>query len=414
MTTFKDIEVFAKTLDENYELFKERSLKKRRIKHKDITPLIKKTGQNHLFKKTKLGESTEGRSIFLLKAGTGKIKVLLWSQMHGDEPTATQALFDIFKFLSSDNEFSKEIKLILDNLSLYFIPMLNPDGAEVFKRRNGLNIDLNRDAVRLVANESKIFKKLRDEIKPDFGFNLHDQNPFYTVGNSNKPATFSFLAPAFNLEKDMNDKRIHSMQAIVLMNRILQKFIPGQIGRYYDAYGPTSMGDNMQKWGTRTILIESGEYPGDLERQQVRKLNFISILSALKGISGGYCSTLEIKEYIQIPEINDAKLFHLLIRNAIIEKHGQQFNIDIGIRLNEVNNTDSSDFSIQSEIYDIGDLSHYFGYNEIDATGMTIGIGSSIKDIKNDLSLNIGNSADFILTKNGQIKITVKNGQIVN
>ncbi|RLD82086.1 MAG: peptidase M14, partial [Bacteroidetes bacterium] len=410
--SFIDIENFAKNLDESYELFKEKSLKKRRIKHKDITPLIARLSQNQLFEKTKLGESTEGRSIFLLKAGTGKTKVLIWSQMHGDEPTATQALFDIFNFLSSNKEFSTEIKLILNNLSLYFIPMLNPDGAEVFKRRNGLNIDLNRDAVRLVANESKIFKKLRDEIEPDFGFNLHDQNPYYTVGNTNKPATMSFLAPAFNLEKDMNDKRKHSMQAIILMNRVLQKQIPGQVGRYFDAYGPTSMGDNMQKWGTRTILIESGEYPGDPERQQVRKLNFIAILSALKGISGGYCNTLEIKEYNEIPEINDARLFHLLIRKASVKKSGKKYTIDIGIHLNEKNNEDCTDFRIESEIFDLGDLSHYYGYEEINAEGMEIEQIDSRSNKKDDFALNIGDSADFTLTKNGEIKFLVENGQV--
>jgi hypothetical protein len=44
----------------------------------------------------KVGESLEGRSINLLTVGQGPFRVLLWSQMHGDEPTATAALFDLF------------------------------------------------------------------------------------------------------------------------------------------------------------------------------------------------------------------------------------------------------------------------------------------------------------------------------
>ncbi|MEN8119873.1 MAG: M14 family zinc carboxypeptidase [Bacteroidota bacterium] len=415
MATFKDIEVFAKHLDENYELFKEKSLKKRRIKHKDITPLIEKTGQNHLFEKTKLGESTEGRSIFLLKAGSGEIKVLLWSQMHGNEPTATQALFDIFNFLNAGKELKNDIEQILSNISLYFVPMLNPDGAEAFKRRNALDIDLNRDATRLAANESRILKTLHDEIKPDFGFNLHDQNPYYTVSNTEKPATMTFLAPAYNHEKDINDERKHSMQAIVLMNRVLQKFIPGQVGRYYfDGYGPTSMGDNMQKSGTRTILIESGEYTGDIERQEVRKLNFIAILSALKGISEQVCQNLDFEEYNKMPETNDAKLFHLLIKNAIVIKNGKQFTIDIGINYNEKDNADCSNFSIVSEIVDLGDLTYYFGYQEIDANGMTVKRTYASDKEASRQFLNIGDQADFDLTKDGQVEISIKNGQIIN
>ena len=52
-----------------------------------------------LFTVEKIGESVEGRSINHVRAGTGPIGVLLWSQMHGDEPTATAALFDLFEYL---------------------------------------------------------------------------------------------------------------------------------------------------------------------------------------------------------------------------------------------------------------------------------------------------------------------------
>src|SRR5687767_81877 len=45
-----------------------------------------------LFTMETLGESVEGRSIHHIRAGTGSTPVLLWSQMHGDEPTATSAL----------------------------------------------------------------------------------------------------------------------------------------------------------------------------------------------------------------------------------------------------------------------------------------------------------------------------------
>ena len=47
--------------------------------------------------------------------------------MHGDEPTATQAIFDILNFFESP-DFSKEKEEILANLTVHFLPMLNPDG----------------------------------------------------------------------------------------------------------------------------------------------------------------------------------------------------------------------------------------------------------------------------------------------
>ncbi|MGI9542228.1 MAG: M14 family zinc carboxypeptidase, partial [Cyclobacteriaceae bacterium] len=70
-----------------------------------------------------IGKSVEQRNLYRVSAGIGKTQVLLWSQMHGNEPTATMALMDIFRFLDSDPLANK----LLQNLRLHFIPMLNPD-----------------------------------------------------------------------------------------------------------------------------------------------------------------------------------------------------------------------------------------------------------------------------------------------
>ena len=404
-----EIENFAEKLNSKYDIFKEEKLNKRRIKHKDILPLIDKATREKVFTSQLIGKSTEERNIYALKAGKGKTSVLLWSQMHGNEPTATQALFDIFNFLNKPGEFKTDAKQLLNTLDLHFIPMLNPDGAEVFKRRNGLNIDLNRDAARMTAPETQIFKKYRDTIKPDFGFNLHDQNPYYSVSNSHKPASITFLAPAFNSEKEVNEIRLNSMQTISLMNRVLQKFIPGQVGRYYfDDYGSTSMGDNMVKWGTRTILIESGEYDpfNDKERQHVRKMNFIALLSALKGISKNIYPNFKEDEYWQIPSIEDEKMFHILIRNAKIKTNGQNFKTDIGIHINEIP-TDNA-FKVHGEIYDLGDLTNYYAYREIDAKD------ALIKSLNGEnLIPDKGDNADFMLEKNGKIVLKLENGKII-
>ena len=51
------------------------------------------------FDVSKVGESFEGREIHLIRIGSGSDKILLWSQMHGDEPSATPALFDMLHYL---------------------------------------------------------------------------------------------------------------------------------------------------------------------------------------------------------------------------------------------------------------------------------------------------------------------------
>ena len=231
-----------------------------------------------------VGKSVEGRELKLITIGHGKKKIFMWSQMHGDEPTATAALFDIFNFIN-DTTNKEFCKALFERVTLYFLPMVNPDGAERFKRRNFYDIDLNRDASRLQCPEAVILKTVFDSLKADFGFNLHDQSHRYSVGNSFRTATISFLAPAYNYEKDFNDVRGNAVKLIGNMFGALSQFIPGHIAKYSDEYEPRAFGDNFQKWGTSTILIESGGWKDDPEKQFIRKINFIALLSAFKSIA---------------------------------------------------------------------------------------------------------------------------------
>lgn len=354
-------------LYETYENFKEPTLEKRRIKHADIQPLISKLKSNPKFEVQKVGESIEGKDLHLISIGSGEKNIFLWSQMHGNEPTATQAIFDILHFLDSP-EFKDEKEVILSNLKLHFLPMLNPDGAEVFQRRNALGVDINRDALRLQSPESQTLKRLRDSLDADFGFNLHDQSKYYNAELTDKPATISYLATAFNYEKDINEVRANAMKVIVYMNQIIQNYAPGQVGRYNDDFEPRAFGDNIAKWGTSLILIESGGFRNDPEKQEIRKLNYVSILSALYTIANGSFKDIPTEDYEKIPH-NDRKLFDLKITNATYELLGKDYILDLGIIKNEVDLKGHNDYFLRSMVEDQGDLSTYFGYENFNAEG---------------------------------------------
>lgn len=357
-------------LYDSYDNFKETSIGKRRIKRADIQPLIDTYTANKKFKVATVGKSIGGKDLSLISIGTGDTNVFLWSQMHGDEPTATQAIFDILKFFDSA-DFKVEKEAILANLTVHFLPMLNPDGAELFQRRNLLGIDINRDALQLQSPESKTLKRVRDSLDADFGFNLHDQSTYYNAERTDKPATISYLAPAYNYEKDINETRGNAMKIIVFMNDILQKYAPGQVGRYNDDFEPRAFGDNIQKWGTSTILIESGGYAEDIEKQEIRKLNYVSILSAIYTIAKQNYIGISIDEYEKIPE-NDRKLFDLKIVNANYELMGNMYVLDLGINQIEVDIADHNSFWYSSRILDQGDLSTYYGYETLDASAYSI------------------------------------------
>lgn len=358
----------------SYEQFKEPTITKRRIKHQEIQPLIQKMEQVPGFEVREVGKSIQGRSLSLISVGTGPIDVFLWSQMHGDESTATMAIMDIFNFLGGD-AFQKEKNALLKNVRLHFLPMLNPDGADAFKRRNALGIDINRDALRLQSPEGRTLKAVRDSLDADFGFNLHDQSRYYNAYRTEKTATISYLAPAYNYEKSINEVRSNAMKVIVMMNRIIQKYAPGQVGSYNDAFEPRAFGDNLQKWGTSTILIESGGYPGDREKQEIRKLNYVSILSAIFSIGDGSYKNAPLSEYKKIPG-NDRKLFDMKIEKVNYPLYGKYYQLDLGINYYEVELPGTTEFYLRGGVTDQGDLSNFYGYQKLDASSYKMQFGA--------------------------------------
>lgn len=396
---------FADKLNSEYETFKEEEIQQRRFKHSDIEPLIKQLASDPAFEVSTAGYSVEGRPIYLVKVGDGDTNVLFWSQMHGNESTATMALFDLFNFFSQNNDqFSHKRNELLKNTSLYFIPMLNPDGAERFERRNVLDIDINRDALRLTSPESQILKSVRDSLTPEFGFNLHDQSSYYSVGRSAEPATLSFLAPAYDFEQSENEVRTNAMRLIGYLNTMLQQYIHGKVAKYSDAHEPRAFGDMIQKWGTSTILIESGGYPNDPEKQYIRKLNFISLLTAIDAIAGRKFTEIEVDRYYQIPE-NNRSLTDLLIRKVNIVRKNKKYLVDIGIsRRQQI--VDSTSY-YRATINDIGDLSTSHGYKELDGNKIEVHPGKIYPDtLKNKKAVQ---QLDFIkLLRKGYTDIIIE------
>ena len=341
---------------------------------------------------TKLGTSVEGRSINSVNIGNGPIKVLLWSQMHGNESTATRAILDILQFLSEPKKQDELKQKLLKDLTICFLPILNPDGTALFKRRNALNIDINRDAREFESPESQILKTLITEFKPDFAFNLHDQRRFYNITGTSKPSTIAFLAPAYNESEGVNPTRLKAMQLIAQLRGELETMIPGQTGIYADTYTPRAFGDYTQAEGVSTLLIESGWERHDMEKEFVRKLNFCLLVSALNAIGDEQFSNCSVEDYQAIP-MNDERLFDLLIRNIKVEKNSQQFNYDIGIQRREEALANSSGYYSVGEVADLGDLKDWYGFTEVDGSKLIVTPGkvwqqsfATDKDISLDLA----------------------------
>lgn len=254
--------------------------------------------------------------------------------------------------------------------------MVNPDGAEEFQRRNIVEIDLNRDVLRQQTPEAKILKEVFDSLKADFGFNFHDQGRDYSAGNSFNPASISFLAPAPDYDKTLTPPRENAMKLIGNLVSVLNEFVPGHIAKYSDDYEPRAFGDNFTKWGTATVLLESGGWRGDREKQFLRKINYIALLSALNSIaSGGYANT-DLSVYESIPQ-NEKFMMDLILRNLTVKRDDVEYLIDVGINFDEINVNGAKDFYLKAEIEDVGDLSVFAGYDEFDLSGYSVEPGET-------------------------------------
>jgi hypothetical protein len=230
-----------------------------------------------------VGRSVQGRPLLLMTLGTGPRKVLLWSQMHGDEPSATPALLDLADTLLSWD--APETRAVLDGLTLLVLPMLNPDGAERYARRNAQAIDVNRDALSLATPEGRALEAVRDRFRPELGFNLHDQNRRTTVGETGVLATISLLAVSGDREGTLTAGRARAKRVCSTIARTLAPFVPGGIGRYDEDWNPRAFGDNVTARGTPVVLVESGGVPPGRPLADLTRLNYVGLLTALHGLA---------------------------------------------------------------------------------------------------------------------------------
>lgn len=259
-----------------------------------------------------VGYSEEKRPIYGLNRGSGPIKILLWSQMHGNESTTTKALCQLLELLENTAHQG-----LLNKLTLKIIPQLNPDGAAKYTRGNANNIDLNRDAINLSQSESKALATVFEEFKPDFCFNLHGQRTLYAAGDLGLPATLSFLAPSGDSEGSISPSREISMKIIAAINRSLQIDLPDQIGRYDDLFNINCVGDKFSSLGVSTILFEAGHYPNDYSRNITAKHVLKAIIEAIIVISSGDYNNYSTDQYYNIPE-NKKDYCDLLIKDVCI------------------------------------------------------------------------------------------------
>lgn len=375
-----------------FDSHEESSLKNRYIQLEHIIPLIEKL--KNPFQVEVIGHSVLGKPIHAIKIGTGSKKILMWSQMHGNESTTTKAVFDICNvFIHDSNAITKQI---LDKCTIVLVPMLNPDGAKLYTRNNANDVDLNRDAKSLSQPESQILRDLFNTFNPGYCFNLHGQRTIFGAGNTVNSATLSFLSPAQDVACSITKTRKIAMEIIAATNKVLQEQVPNQIGIYDDVYNDNCVGDTFQTLNCPTILFEAGHYKNDYQREITRFYVFQAILLSVYYISTNKVSGDGFEPYLKIPE-NIKNHFDVIIRNAKIMKENEPHIVDVAIQYQEVLKNNAIEFVPKVE--KIGDLSAYFGHREFSAEGFEL-------VMENGLNVTEGLEVEYVIINS--VKYSIK------
>jgi len=315
------------------------------------------------FQVNNIAASAEGRPLRHVAWGDGPKRVLLWSQMHGDESTASMALADLLRFLAEHPEHSL-VQRLRQETALHFLPIVNPDGATRFQRHNAQGIDINRDARALVSSEARALQGLRDRLRPQFGFNLHDQQVGYRAGDSIRGTAIALLAPAYDQARQVNATRARAIEVSAVIRTVLEPYISGHIARWDDTFNPRAFGDLTAQAGVSTILIESGGIEGDVHKQRLRKLNFLALVAALDSIATGGHAGMSQALYTTLPE-NGAVWPDLRITGATLAIPGRPL-----ARADVLIDFEQPLLERGATIAEVGDLGDTPARRVIDASGL--------------------------------------------
>lgn len=313
------------------------------------------------FTKEVIGYSILNQPILALKFGTGQRKILIWSQMHGNETTSTKGLIDYLNYLNT-NEAA--FNFVSAHFTVLVIPILNPDGAEAYLRENANGVDLNRDALENTQQESKILRNTVTSFQPDYCFNLHDQRTLFGLVETKKPATISLLTAAFDESRKFNKTREAAAKVILAIYDELEQFIPGQVGRFDDSFNINCTGDYFTSREIPTILFEAGHYPNDYNREEVRKFVFISLKTAFYCIYENVVVDNVIEKYLDIYE-NNKCFADIIFKNVKIIENNVEKISNFAVNFKEVLFDNSVIF--EAIITELDCDRFLMGHTEIDA-----------------------------------------------
>jgi len=152
----------------------------------NVTSYARMTAQLHadashcpMLRVASLGQSAKGRrDLWLVRLAdpaadpTQTIRVLVLCRQHGDEPASTEAILGLIHRIAEGGD--PALRASLAHVTLYLVPMVNPDGAEADTRGNGVGADLNRDWGVFHQPETRAVARAAHLLQPNLVIDAHN------------------------------------------------------------------------------------------------------------------------------------------------------------------------------------------------------------------------------------------------
>jgi hypothetical protein len=171
----------------------------------------------------------------------------------------------------------------------------------------------------------------------------------------------------------------------------MDPLVGDHIAKYDDTFNPRAFGDLMGAWGASTILIESGAWEGDPQKQHLRKTNFVGILTALDAIATGRYSLYDPGVYESL-EYNGRRVSDLLIVGGTIAVPGlPTLEADLLV------NYDLPLLKQDAVIVDLGDMGESEAQDTLHVEGLYL--IPTRAALGEDGGLDVGGPAHFIVAE---------------
>ena len=149
--------------------------------YEELTDFVKQLDEtSDLLNVETIDQSVQGRNLYAMKFSSSefgkdksKIKVLFFAQQHGNEQSGKEgALLLAQELLKPENRY------LFDKIDFVLIPQVNPDGSEANKRRNGNDMDLNRNHLILTEPETQALHRFFDAYLFEVSMDVHEYSPY--------------------------------------------------------------------------------------------------------------------------------------------------------------------------------------------------------------------------------------------